>query len=112
MSIIIATFSLVALLLVQFLCYLCGWHATGHVLGMASCAGQIVLDLLDGAWYVLPIPVLGFVVFYCLYRRRPRRKRAPRAYGLKSRERIAALVRKVREAIKPRPVLRPVPQRG
>jgi hypothetical protein len=42
-------------------------------------------------------------------RRRKRRKRAPRAYGAKSRALIAAIVAKARAAAKPRPVLRPIP---
>ncbi len=39
-----------------------------------------------------------------------RRDRAPRAYGAKSRARIAALAAKAREVLRLRPVLRPVPQ--
>lgn len=48
-------------------------------------------------------------IAYWWWKRRKRRDRAPRAYGAKSRALIAALVRKAREAAKPRPVLRPVP---
>ena len=40
---------------------------------------------------------------------RRRRKRSPKLAGAKSRARLAAIVRKSREASKPRPVLRPVP---
>ena len=41
--------------------------------------------------------------------RKRRKKRAALALGAKSRARVAALVRKAREAVKPKPVLRPVP---
>jgi hypothetical protein len=44
-----------------------------------------------------------------LWRNRRKRDRAPRAFGAKSRARVAALVRKARETAKPRPALRPVP---
>jgi hypothetical protein len=40
---------------------------------------------------------------------RNKRRKAPQAHGAKSRARIAALVRKSRQAAKSRPVLRPVP---
>jgi hypothetical protein len=43
---------------------------------------------------------------------RRRRQRAPRAYGAKSRARIAALTRRARETARPRPVRRPAPQGG
>lgn len=42
-------------------------------------------------------------------RKRKRRKRSPKALGAKSRALIAALVRRAREAARPRPVLRPQP---
>jgi hypothetical protein len=41
--------------------------------------------------------------------RRGRRRRAPRAWGAKSRALAARLAAKAREAARPRPVLRPVP---
>ena len=50
--------------------------------------------------------VLGAVLWW---RSRRRRRRAPRAYGAKSRALVAALVRKAREAARPRRVLRPAP---
>jgi hypothetical protein len=54
--------------------------------------------------------VCAVVCAWKLWRGRRRRKRAPRAYGAKSRALIARLVRKAREAARRRPVLRPVPQ--
>jgi hypothetical protein len=43
---------------------------------------------------------------WLLWRGRRRGKRAPRAYGAKSRARLAALVRRAREAARPRPAPR------
>jgi hypothetical protein len=40
---------------------------------------------------------------------RRRRRRAPKLAGAKSRALLAAVVAKLRESLKPRPVLRPVP---
>ena len=54
--------------------------------------------------------VLAAAVAWALWRYRPRRERAPRAYGAKSRARVAALARKAREAARPRPVRRLAPQ--
>ena len=51
--------------------------------------------------------VLGAVMWWL---NRRRRKRAPRTYGAKSRALIAAVVAKMRETAKPRPVFRPQPQ--
>jgi len=48
----------------------------------------------------------------CWWLSRRRRKRAPRAYGAKSRALLAAVVAKLREATKPRPVFKPVPGRA
>ena len=43
---------------------------------------------------------------------RRRRKRASRAYGAKSRALVAAVVAKMRQSLKPRPVFRPMPGRA
>jgi len=53
--------------------------------------------------------VFGAVMWWLSRRRR---KRAPRAYGAKSRALLAAVVAKMREAAKPRPVFKPVPGRA
>jgi hypothetical protein len=53
--------------------------------------------------------VNGILGFWFWWRNRRNRKRAPRAYGAKSAALLAALVKRAREAAKPRPVLRPVP---
>lgn len=42
--------------------------------------------------------------------RRRKGKRSPKAMGAKSRALIAAMVKRAREAARPRPVLRPLPQ--
>lgn len=65
--------------------------ARAHWPGMALGAAHVAF----GAW---------------LWRRGGRgRRRAPRAYGAKSRALVAAVVAKARDAARPRPVLRPVP---
>jgi hypothetical protein len=51
--------------------------------------------------------VMLALVLWWLSRRR--RKRAPKLAGAKSRALLAAVVAKLRESLKPRPVLRPVP---
>jgi hypothetical protein len=51
----------------------------------------------------------GVIPLILWWLNRRRRKRSPKLAGAKSRARLAALVRKSREAAKPRPVLRPVP---
>jgi hypothetical protein len=53
--------------------------------------------------------LLGIVLAVNWWRKRKRRKRSPKAMGAKSRALLAALVRKAREAARPRPVLRPLP---
>lgn len=57
------------------------------------------------AWFVL----LTAWVIWSHHHNRRKRKRAPALFGYKARARLAAVVRKAREATKPRPVLRPVP---
>jgi membrane protein implicated in regulation of membrane protease activity len=76
-------------------------------------AGNVAIgfaDIFNGAWQW---SILNFataaVVAWLWWRRRKRRRRARDAIGAKSRALRDALVRRAREAAKPRPVLRPVP---
>lgn len=67
-------------------------------------------DVSGDQWIAAAIAGANLVIGVWLWwHNRRRRDRAPRAYGAKARVRIAALVAKVREAAKPRPVLRPAP---
>jgi hypothetical protein len=63
-----------------------------------------------GHWPGTVIGVAQVGVGVWLWRRGRRgRRRAPRAYGAKSRALVAVLVATLRDAARPRPVLRPVP---
>ena len=69
-----------------------------------------------GSWLPPSAPVQSasngaslLLAAFCWWLSRRRRKRAPKAMGAKSRALIAAMVAKVRESAKPRPVLKPVP---
>ena len=71
---------------------------------------QAVVDGAFGLWGTFLCAIVNAGIGAWLWwRRRKRRDRAPHAYGAKSKARIAALVRKARQAARPRPVLRPVP---
>ena len=87
------------------------WSAATPLLA-AGWALWAVSYLVSGPFW-LAVPSALFAAAVALEwwrdRRRRRRKRAPRAYGAKSRALLAALVRRAREATKPRPVLRPAP---
>jgi hypothetical protein len=89
-----------------------GWSRT--IFGEAwACGGLGVVLAFAGQWPENAIGVVQVAIGAWLWRRGRRgRKRAPRAYGAKSRALVAALVTKAREAAKPRPVLRPVPGRA
>ena len=88
--------------------FLCGWRQAGDVLLAAGSLIAGVADAADGDW---PGSAFSFAIVALLgwdwWRRN--RKRSPRSYGAKARALLAALVRKAREAAKPRPVLRPAP---
>jgi hypothetical protein len=63
-----------------------------------------------GPWSCAVIGAAHVAIGVWLWRRGRRgRRRAPRAYGAKSRALVAALVAKARDAAAPRPVFRPVP---
>jgi hypothetical protein len=72
---------------------------------------EIVIAAIYRQWLVMAAALAGTAIAAILWwLSRRRRKRAPRAYGAKSRALLAALVRRAREAAVPRPVLRPVPE--
>jgi membrane protein implicated in regulation of membrane protease activity len=85
--------------------------------GMRLTVADLIADVLvtSGAFLVAPWPygaacaALTALTAWRLWRRRKRRDRAPRELGYKARVTVAALVRRVREAGRPRPVLQPVP---
>jgi hypothetical protein len=77
---------------------------------LAGNALAAVNDFGGRHWLLFAGNVAGVIICGWLLWRNRRRKRAPRAYGAKSRALIAGLVRRAREAARPRPVLRPVPQ--
>lgn len=80
-----------------------GLCAVGMLL---ACAASVLM----GSWPLAAINGLGaLLAAWEWWKRRRRKDRAPRMLGYKARAAIAALVRKVRESAKPRPVLRPVP---
>ena len=76
-----------------------------------------IAGALGAVYYVLEGDLLlaGFFgacaawLAWLWWRKRKRRDPAARSLGAKSRARLAALVRKAREAAKPRRVLRPIP---
>lgn len=79
-----------------------GWLSSGAAILITGCARSDLIAIIGGGLNVLAAAAAWWW-------RRKRRKRAPRAYGAKSRARVAALVMKTREAGRPRRVLRPVP---
>jgi hypothetical protein len=81
-------------------------------LGVLLCAaGNLALgvsELLARAW--IPASFSLAVAAWCGWNWwRRNRKRSPRALGAKAQARLAALVKTLRESLRPRPVLRPAP---
>lgn len=71
-------------------------------------AASVVVAFAGGPWPGAVIGAAHAAVGVWLWRRGRRgRRRAPRAYGAKSRALVAALVAKARNATGPRPVPRP-----
>jgi membrane protein implicated in regulation of membrane protease activity len=87
------------------------WPArVNYALWLGTCIGGVIAAFTTVNWLALAVNVASGVVAAVLWwRRGHRRDRAPRAYGAKSRARVAALVAKAREAGCPCRVLRPVP---
>jgi len=87
------------------------WHGAWAIV----CAALFGLDVATRDWGWVPVMAFGAMLnaWHCWrYWNRRKRKRAPALAGAKSRARVAALVRKVRETARPRKVLRPVPGRS
>lgn len=76
---------------------------------IAACFTFISLTgLLDRNWFVAIFNAITAAVWWFIWsRNRRNRKRSPRSLGAKSRALIAGLVERSREALQPRPVLRP-----
>jgi membrane protein implicated in regulation of membrane protease activity len=76
-------------------------------------AGNVLIgfaDIFNGVWqWSILSFAMAAVLAWLWWHRRKRRRRAQAALGAKSRALRDALVRRTREAAKPRPVLRPVP---
>lgn len=93
-----------------------GWCGREDAHDLLLAAGNTLFIPGDAAgvnfFWMLPANA-GFALFflYC-WRRRHRRGpgRAARSYGAKSRARLAAVVRTMRERARPRPVFRPQQQ--
>lgn len=85
-----------------------GGAAFGNAAGNLAFA---VSYALTGDWpeAVVSVALAAAVLWFWRWLRRKRKDRAPRALGDESRLLVAALVRKVRQVAKPRPVLRPAP---
>lgn len=82
-----------------------GWlfSALSAVIGMAA----------ERQWFYAAIAAANaLLAVFLWWRHRHRRKRAPRAYGAKSRALVQSLVRRARGHARPRPVLRPLPSPG
>lgn len=78
------------------------------------CAGLVVVNALAGswgwaAWMTVCTAANAWSWWNC--RRKRRKRKAMAAIGAKSRALRDALVRKVRDTARPRPVLRPAPLR-
>jgi hypothetical protein len=80
---------------------------------IAACAADVVgywlIGFTAGAAVSAVIGLAGVWLWWDSWRKNRRRKRAPGLAGYKARAAIASLVRRSREAARPRPVLRPVP---
>ena len=86
--------------------FYCGWIVSAIVGGV-----YLLAEGEHPVWTVIAGANAGLAA-YLWWRKRKRRKRAPRAYGAKSRALVQALVRRAREQARPRPVLRPLPNPG
>ena len=75
-------------------------------LANALCAAD---ELLTAFWIALPINGTLAVICAWLWYRNRRKRHVLRALGAKSKARIGAMARKVREAGQPHPAPRPVP---
>jgi hypothetical protein len=84
------------------------WNFYAGWISSALPGGFIFLIFGPRAWAAGSAANISLAAFLWWLSRR-RRKRAPRSYGAKSRALIAAMVARMRESLRPRPVLRPAP---
>lgn len=82
-----------------------GWMVYATAMAIGGC---IAMAWLDAAGAQLSFAIAA-MIFWWLWHR-PRRRRVFGLAGAKTRALRDAIVRKARQARKPRPVLRPVPQ--
>lgn len=87
------------------------WAHSSAVSGWLSSSGAVAaISLFQHDWGMFACAAASFATAVAVWWwKRRRRDRAPKAYGAKSRALVAALVRRAREAAKPRPALRPQP---
>lgn len=98
---------------------LCLWLLTGRRCSLdpvawpwACAAAGGLIDDLAGRWWLagaVNLCQVAIAVLIWWYRRRRDRRKALAALGAKSRALRDALVRRAREAARPRPVLQPAP---
>lgn len=73
--------------------------------------GTLIPDLVAACWPAVAVSLPQVLLALWWFRRRRKgRRKAAALLGAKSRALRDALVRRAREAARPRPVLRPVPQ--
>ena len=80
-------------------------------LGWVSSASAGTLSyLIQGPRIWVPLDAANaLLAVFLWWLSRRRKRRVPRAYGAKAKALIAAMVARMRESLKPCPVLRPVP---
>lgn len=84
------------------------WFGANSLVCCAIAAWSVVTaGWPEAAWMTFLAALNAWFAYGCW--KRHKRKRTAALAGAKSRARIAVLVRKAREAARPRPVLRPVP---
>ena len=77
---------------------------------MSSAIGGAIGWALSGSWGLVALDAANaLLAVFLWWLSRRRKRRAPRAYGVKTKLLIAAMVARMREALKPRPALRPAP---
>lgn len=88
-------------------------EAMHRVDGAGAISGSLLAVFFALAGLTPLAALMALFAIWCAWdwwRKRKRRKRtSPKALGAKSRALVAALVRRAREAARPRPVLRPLP---
>ena len=84
------------------------WNFYGGWIGAAT--GGAIGWAVSGAWDLMALDAANaLLAVFLWWLSRRRKRRVPRAYGAKAKALIAAMVARMRESLKPCPVLRPVP---